>query len=78
MFIYVNFYQIWWLVDKKKWKKKIIETSWITEFNDFMKYSTISFATAQIACNGGTGRTVYERLPDQQLQGFDDEVVSEK
>ncbi|XP_043272923.1 uncharacterized protein nompA isoform X2 [Venturia canescens] len=32
-------------------------------------------ANAQIACNGGTGRTVYERLPDQQLQGFDDEVV---
>jgi hypothetical protein len=23
------------------------------------------------------GRVVYERLPDQQLQGFDDDVVSE-
>ncbi|XP_046597619.1 uncharacterized protein LOC107217352 isoform X1 [Neodiprion lecontei] len=30
---------------------------------------------AQTTCNGGAGRVVYERLPDQQLQGFDDEVV---
>ncbi|XP_048508388.1 uncharacterized protein LOC105687681 isoform X2 [Athalia rosae] len=30
---------------------------------------------AQTTCNGGSGRVVYERLPDQQLQGFDDDVV---
>ncbi|XP_058789916.1 uncharacterized protein LOC131663486 isoform X2 [Phymastichus coffea] len=30
---------------------------------------------AQITCNNGAGRFVYERLPDQQLQGFDDEVI---
>ncbi|XP_063987532.1 uncharacterized protein LOC135167849 isoform X2 [Diachasmimorpha longicaudata] len=32
-------------------------------------------ANAQTTCNGGAGRVVYERLPDQQLQGFDDEVI---
>ncbi|XP_022174550.1 uncharacterized protein LOC111036724 isoform X1 [Myzus persicae] len=30
---------------------------------------------AQTTCNQGIGRIVYERLPDQQLQGFDDDVV---
>ncbi|KAK3909265.1 hypothetical protein KUF71_003864 [Frankliniella fusca] len=30
---------------------------------------------AQTTCNQGIGRVVYERLPDQQLQGFDDDVV---
>ncbi|XP_054280861.1 uncharacterized protein LOC128998659 isoform X2 [Macrosteles quadrilineatus] len=30
---------------------------------------------AQTSCNQGAGRVVYERLPDQQLQGFDDDVV---
>ncbi|XP_050521456.1 uncharacterized protein LOC126894461 isoform X2 [Daktulosphaira vitifoliae] len=30
---------------------------------------------AQTTCNQGVGRIVYERLPDYQLQGFDDEVV---
>lgn len=32
--------------------------------------------SAQTTCNQGIGRVVYERLPDQQLQGFDDDVVS--
>lgn len=32
--------------------------------------------SAQTSCNSGLGRVVYERLPDQQLQGFDDDVVS--
>lgn len=32
--------------------------------------------SAQTTCNQGIGRIVYERLPDQQLQGFDDDVVS--
>ncbi|XP_050422402.1 uncharacterized protein LOC126834493 [Adelges cooleyi] len=30
---------------------------------------------AQTTCNQGIGRIVYERLPDYQLQGFDDDVV---
>ncbi|XP_065219533.1 uncharacterized protein LOC135845021 isoform X2 [Planococcus citri] len=30
---------------------------------------------AQTTCNQGIGRVVYERLPDQQLQGYDDDVV---
>jgi len=34
------------------------------------------FFSAQTTCNQGIGRIVYERLPDQQLQGFDDDVVS--
>jgi len=32
--------------------------------------------SAQTTCNQGIGKVVYERLPDQQLQGFDDDVVS--
>lgn len=30
---------------------------------------------AQATCNNGQGRVLYERLPNQQLQGFDDDVV---
>lgn len=33
-------------------------------------------AKAQTTCNQGMGRVMYERLPNQQLQGFDDDVVS--
>lgn len=33
------------------------------------------FLLAQTTCNQGVGRIVYERLPNQQLQGFDDDVV---
>lgn len=29
----------------------------------------------QTTCNNGQGRVLYERLPNQQLQGFDDDVV---
>lgn len=29
----------------------------------------------QSTCNNGNGRILYERLPNQQLQGFDDDVV---
>lgn len=36
----------------------------------------IWYFSAQTTCNQGIGRIVYERLPDQQLQGFDDDVVS--
>ncbi|XP_050440401.1 uncharacterized protein LOC126845652 isoform X2 [Adelges cooleyi] len=32
-------------------------------------------SVAQTTCNQGNGRIVYERLPDHQLQGFDDDVV---
>jgi hypothetical protein len=39
----------------------------------YMQYSLLS---AQTTCNQGIGKVVYERLPDQQLQGFDDDVVS--
>lgn len=30
---------------------------------------------AQTTCNHGMGRVAYERIPDHQLQGFDDDVV---
>ncbi|XP_057373812.1 uncharacterized protein LOC130694749 isoform X2 [Daphnia carinata] len=30
---------------------------------------------AQTSCNSGLGRIVYEKLPHQQLQGYDDDVV---
>lgn len=31
--------------------------------------------SGQTTCNNGLGRVLYERLPNQQLQGFDDDVV---
>lgn len=33
--------------------------------------------SAQTTCNQGIGRVVYERLPDHQIQGYDDEIVSD-
>lgn len=30
---------------------------------------------AQTTCKNGLGRVLYERLPNQQLQGYDDDVV---
>lgn len=38
-------------------------------------YSLSKIILAQTTCNNGQGRVFYERLPNQQLQGFDDEVV---
>ncbi|XP_065340307.1 uncharacterized protein nompA isoform X4 [Cloeon dipterum] len=34
-------------------------------------------SSAQTTCNGGVGRLVFERLLDQQLQGFDDDTVKD-
>lgn len=31
----------------------------------------------QTTCNNGLGRVLYERLPNQQLQGFDDDLVTD-
>lgn len=36
----------------------------------------IIIISAQTTCNQGMGRVMYERLPNQQLHGFDDDVVS--
>lgn len=36
----------------------------------------IDILSAQTTCNQGMGRVMYERLPNQQLHGFDDDVVS--
>lgn len=35
----------------------------------------IQTSTSQTTCNNGQGRVLYERLPNQQLQGFDDDVI---
>lgn len=35
----------------------------------------LPFFSAQTTCNHGLGRVVYERIPDHQLQGLDDDVV---
>uniref|UniRef100_A0A1B0DI85 Uncharacterized protein n=2 Tax=Phlebotomus papatasi TaxID=29031 RepID=A0A1B0DI85_PHLPP len=37
--------------------------------------SKITTTFGQTTCNNGLGRVLYERLPNQQLQGFDDDVV---
>ncbi|XP_030388615.1 uncharacterized protein LOC115634834 [Scaptodrosophila lebanonensis] len=36
---------------------------------------SISTTNAQTTCKNGLGRVLYERLPNQQLQGYDDDVV---
>lgn len=36
-----------------------------------------SETVAQTTCKNGLGRVLYERLPNQQLQGYDDDVVSQ-
>jgi hypothetical protein len=35
----------------------------------------IETTQSQNTCNNGQGRVLYERLPNQQLQGFDDDVI---
>uniref|UniRef100_A0A336LTK1 CSON004351 protein n=1 Tax=Culicoides sonorensis TaxID=179676 RepID=A0A336LTK1_CULSO len=35
----------------------------------------LNLVLGQTTCNNGQGRVLYERLPNQQLQGFDDDVV---
>lgn len=35
----------------------------------------INWNLGQTTCNNGQGRVLYERLPNQQLQGYDDDVV---
>lgn len=35
----------------------------------------IQISLSQTTCNNGQGRVLYERLPNQQLQGFDDDVI---
>ncbi|CAO1318099.1 unnamed protein product [Diamesa hyperborea] len=37
--------------------------------------TVIKGSLSQTTCNNGQGRVLYERLPNQQLQGFDDDVV---
>lgn len=37
--------------------------------------NNLGVAIGQATCNNGQGRVLYERLPNQQLQGFDDDVV---
>lgn len=36
---------------------------------------SVPITLGQTTCNNGIGRVLYERLPNQQLQGFDDDVV---
>ena len=58
-------------------EKKLSITNILIIFtNKINNKATPMIIAAQTTCNGGTGRVVYERLPDQQLQGFDDDVVS--
>ncbi|XP_049876727.1 uncharacterized protein LOC126374255 isoform X3 [Pectinophora gossypiella] len=41
----------------------------------FTALTMLTMANAQTTCNQGMGRVMYERLPNQQLHGFDDDVV---
>lgn len=40
-------------------------------------YCCVNWYLGQTTCNNGQGRVLYERLPNQQLQGFDDDMVRE-
>lgn len=42
----------------------------------FLNLLFTSETVAQTTCKNGLGRVLYERLPNQQLQGYDDDVVS--
>ncbi|XP_038211604.1 uncharacterized protein LOC119832073 [Zerene cesonia] len=43
----------------------------------FSALTMLTMANAQTTCNQGMGRVMYERLPNQQLHGFDDDVIRE-
>nr|XP_026491011.1 uncharacterized protein LOC113397055 isoform X4 [Vanessa tameamea] len=43
----------------------------------FTALTMLTMANAQTTCNQGMGRVMYERLPNQQLHGFDDDVIRE-
>lgn len=46
-----------------------------TKKNPYRYIQYIVMITAQTTCKNGLGRVLYERLPNQQLQGYDDDVV---
>lgn len=48
----------------------------LTLFLIFLNLLFTSETVAQTTCKNGLGRVLYERLPNQQLQGYDDDVVS--
>ncbi|KAL5290170.1 hypothetical protein ACFFRR_009869 [Megaselia abdita] len=47
----------------------------LTLFLIFLNLLFTSETAAQTTCKNGLGRVLYERLPNQQLQGYDDDVV---
>ncbi|XP_058121637.1 uncharacterized protein LOC131287104 [Anopheles ziemanni] len=47
----------------------------LSDFTVLVLLARLALVAAQTTCNNGQGRVLYERLPNQQLQGFDDDVV---
>uniref|UniRef100_A0AAG5D679 No mechanoreceptor potential A n=1 Tax=Anopheles atroparvus TaxID=41427 RepID=A0AAG5D679_ANOAO len=47
----------------------------LSDFTVLVLLARLALVVAQTTCNNGQGRVLYERLPNQQLQGFDDDVV---
>ncbi|XP_058063353.1 uncharacterized protein LOC131213340 [Anopheles bellator] len=47
----------------------------LSDFVLLVLLARLALVLGQTNCNNGQGRILYERLPNQQLQGFDDDVV---
>ncbi|XP_049541648.1 uncharacterized protein LOC125954961 [Anopheles darlingi] len=47
----------------------------LADFIVLVLFARIALVFGQTSCSNGQGRILYERLPNQQLQGFDDDVV---
>ncbi|KAJ6628983.1 hypothetical protein Bhyg_16166, partial [Pseudolycoriella hygida] len=56
-------------------RKKQKQLSSISQGLILLTLVNIVAVLGQTTCNNGLGRVLYERLPNQQLQGFDDDVV---
>ncbi|XP_058463291.1 uncharacterized protein LOC131437752 isoform X6 [Malaya genurostris] len=47
----------------------------VSDIAVLLSLARLVLVLGQTTCNNGLGRVLYERLPNQQLQGFDDDVV---
>ncbi|XP_055609917.1 uncharacterized protein LOC129756893 isoform X6 [Uranotaenia lowii] len=47
----------------------------VSDIAVILLFARLVLVLGQTTCNNGQGRVLYERLPNQQLQGFDDDVV---
>ncbi|XP_038119650.1 uncharacterized protein LOC6030862 isoform X6 [Culex quinquefasciatus] len=56
-------------------RKKQKQLPGVSDLTVIVLLARLVIVLGQTTCNNGQGRVLYERLPNQQLQGFDDDVV---